>query len=176
MSKNRFEVYATNLAANIRRLYVAALRESLQAGIRELVKNQYQDSSNLAVHWMFGVKGGARPASRSLSSLANRDLRETKAGKPHPLVGKQGEGRTKSGAGNLEVVATQVAGREGQIIDKVVKGNAPPSQFYFYNSLASDPEYSKNAKVDAAVAAAYKEIEQKFAYHIKAEHFVRHRK
>lgn len=162
MATNKFAAEAARVKGLLTRKFNSSLRKALAEGFEETVHSTVQDSSNAVVHWMLGAYDGSN-ASRRVMGKPTFLRGEGKRPPKHPWVGWRGEMRSTLEPGVAIATADQVAAREVKAaVDKYVRGNAPATQFYVFNSFLKIGKYAANAGLVEAAEAGLKRAKAVF--------------
>lgn len=157
----KFSKMAADYNVNLGALFNRAIRQALLAGLAMAVSSTKQDSSNAAAHWIIAAKSISQ-GGRKWRQL--RDLRETSVRPRTEPVG-----RRRDGGKNAALTLRFVRDRElRDVIEKLVAGRRPATQFYFYNAVDLASEYGANAHIEHAAEQAIQETQRVFQNRIAA--------
>ena len=173
MSK-KFQMQGAMIAEEMKFLAIAAIRESVTAGLEKAVSSTFNDSSNAATHWQVGITnasgGSRRPASTKLGK-GPLDFRPRKQGgsPKHSLDGSERH-VTYRGSNRISTppaVLAAVLEREINSAISKISGSSAPTSIYFFNSVGNVGPYAKSAHLESAGNAAIIETLRAFDYYMK---------
>ena len=162
------------IAEEMKFLAIAAIRESVTAGLEKAVSSTFNDSSNAATHWQVGITnasgGSRRPASTKLGK-GPLDFRPRKQGgsPKHSLDGSERH-VTYRGSNRISTppaVLAAVLEREINSAISKISGSSAPTSIYFFNSVGNVGPYAKSAFLDVAGYAAITETLRAFDYYME---------
>lgn len=162
------------IAEEMKFLAIAAIRESVTAGLEKAVSSTFNDSSNAATHWQVGITnasgGSRRPASTKLGK-GPLDFRPRKQGgsPKHSLDGSERH-VTYRGSNRISTppaVLAAVLEREINSAISKISGSSAPTSIYFFNSVGNVGPYAKSAHLESAGNAAIIETLRAFDYYMK---------
>lgn len=171
---NKFQLQGAMIAEELKFLAIAAIRESVTAGLNAAVSTTYNDSSNAATHWQVGITnpngGSRRPASTKLGK-GPLDFRPRKQGgaPKHSLDGSE-KHVTYRGSNRLHTppaVLASVLEREINSAISKISGSSAPTSIYFFNSVGNVGPYAQAAYLEDAGNAAITETLRAFEYYMK---------
>ena len=171
---NKFQMQGAEIAEEMKFLAIAAIRESVTAGLEEAVSRTLNDSSNAATHWQVGITnasgGSRRPAATKLGK-GPLDFRPRKQG-GGPKDSLDGSERHVTYRGSNRFVTppavlASVLEREINSAISKLSGSSAPSSIYFFNSVGNVGPYAKSAHLETAGHAAIVETLQAFDYYMK---------
>lgn len=171
---NKFQMQGAMIAEEMKFLAIAAIRESISAGLEKAVARTFNDSSNAATHWQVGFNssqgGGRRPAATKLGK-GPLDFRPRKLGgaPKHTLDGSE-KHVTYRGSNRIftpPAVLNAVLEREINSAISKISGSYAPTNIYFFNSVGNVSPYAKAAQLEYAGQAAIAETLQAFEYYMK---------
>ena len=162
------------IADEMKYLAIAAIRESVTAGLEKAVSSTYNDSSNAATHWQVGFTGASggsrRPASTKLGKGPLDFRPRKKGGSPkHSLDGSERHVTYRGSNRIFTPPAVLAAVMEREINSAISKlsGSSAPSSIYFFNSVGNIGPYAKNAYLETVGNAAIAETLKAFDYYMK---------
>lgn len=162
------------IAEEMKFLAIAAIRESVTAGLEKAVTSTVNDSSNAATHWQVGFTnasgGSRRPASTKLGK-GPLDFRPRKQG-GSPKHSLDGSERHVTYRGSRRIttppaVLASVLEREINSAISKLSGSSAPSSIYFFNSVGNIGPYAKSAHLETAGNYAIEETLRAFDYYMK---------
>lgn len=171
---NKFQLQGARIAEEMKFLAIAAIRESVTAGLEKAVTSTLNDSSNAATHWQVGVTngsgGGRRPASTKLGK-GPLDFRPRKqGGGPKDTLDGSERHVTYRGSNRGKTppaVLASVLEREINAAISKISGAHAPTSIYFFNSVGNIDPYAKSAYLEIAGNLAVYETLQAFDYYMK---------
>ena len=171
---NKFELQGAMIAEEMKFLAIAAIRESVTAGLEKAVSSTFNDSSNAATHWQVGITnaggGSRRPASTKLGK-GPLDFRPRKqGGSPKDSLDGSERHVTYRGSNRLftpPAVLAAVLEREINSAISKISGSSAPTSIYFFNSVGNVGPYAKSASLEYAGYAALDETLKAFEYYMK---------
>lgn len=171
---NKFQMQGAMIADEMKYLAIAAIRESVTAGLEKAVSGTFNDSSNAATHWQVGFTGASgesrRPASTKLGKGPLDFRPKRRGGSPkHSLDGSE---RHVTYRGSIRIytppaVLAAVLEREINTAISKLSGSSAPSSIYFFNSVGNVGPYAKSAHLEYAGNAAVYETLKAFEYYMK---------
>lgn len=158
----KFAKQADQFGIDLGALFSRSIRQALLAGLLVAVRTTHHDSSNAGVHWMLAARGKSRPGSRKTGKI--NDFRETADRPATPPVGRRRDGGIHKARAERFVRDRELR----QVIEKLVSGRRPETEFYFAHPLEQGEEYYQNAHIKEAGDAAVAETARIFQNRIAA--------
>jgi hypothetical protein len=171
---NKFQMQGAMIAEEMKFLAIAAIRESVTAGLEFAVSSTHNDSSNAAVHWQVGITnasgGSRRPASTKLGK-GPLDFRPRKqGGSPKDSLDGSEKHVTYRGSNRIftpPAVLAAVLEREINSAISKISGSQAPTSIYFFNSVGNVGPYAKAINLEIVGEVAIIETLKAFDYYMK---------
>ena len=171
---NKFQMQGARIADEMKFLAIAAIRESVTAGLETAVSSTFNDSSNAATHWQVGftsASGGSRRPAATKLGKGPLDFRpRKKGGSPkHTLDGSEKHVTYRGSKRFVTPPAVLASVLEREINSAISKlsGSYAPTSIYFFNSVGNIGSYAKSAQLEIAGKGAVAETLLTFDYYMR---------
>lgn len=171
---NKFQMQGAMIAEEMKFLAIAAIRESVTAGLEKAVSITLNDSSNAATHWQVGFTGASgvsrRPASTKLGKGPLDFRPRKKGGSPKDSLDGSEKHVTYRGSNRIftpPAVLAAVLEREINSAISKLSGSSAPTSIYFFNSVGNVGPYAKAIQLEMVGNAAIYETLRAFDYYME---------